>query len=179
MLIHVEDNNMNNRSILVRQNWTLGALAICTLLCGCNPDGPITVTSGYGPGIKFSGLGPKYGWAPEGSERAGPQGLQEVVHASVERNLAAKGFELNPGAPDFWIDYRVTRREKTDASVIAHGETVDEGSLILEVFDPAGRKLVWWGIARAQILDSDTPDVRKRRLESAMKQLMSKFPAKA
>jgi hypothetical protein len=163
-----------------RQFLTAAALTACITLFGCTPGGPITVTSAYCEGIKFSGLGSNYCWAPPSGERqVGSPGFHEMVHESVERNLATKGFQLNTAAPDFWVEYRVGRREKTDASVVPSGLTVEEGSLVLEVINPANREHIWWGIAKAQIRDSDTPDLRKQRLEAAMKQLMSKFPAKA
>jgi hypothetical protein len=170
---------MKIRTNLVRQSWTLVALTACALNCGCTPGGPITITTAYGSGMKFNGLGSKYSWAPETGERqGGSPGFQNLVHEIVERNLAAKDFQLNPTAPDFWIDYRVAKREKTDASVVASGLTVEEGSLVLEVISASNREYIWWGIAKAQISDSDTPDLRKQRLEAAVKQLMTKFPAK-
>lgn len=160
---------------------SLTALLGIATLAGCNAGRPISIVSSYGPGIKFSGLGPTYAWAPDAAEqRAGSAGFHELVHNSVEKHLAAKGFILSPTGPaDFWITYRVARREKTDAGAVAHGETIEVGSLVLEVLDPATRAFIWRGIARARIFDSDTPDVRKQRLEAAMRGLMEKFPKKA
>lgn len=158
----------------------IASIVALPLVTACTPGGPIAITTGYGPEIKFSGLGPNYAWSPEPSEkRLGAPGLHEAVQEFVEKNLTRKRFTLNSAAPNFWVDYRVARREKTDASVIAHGQTVEEGSLILEVIDPPSRKNIWWGIARAQIRDSDSPEERRSRLEAAISQLMQKFPEKA
>lgn len=159
----------------------LCALAGAAALAGCNAGGPISIASTYGPGIKFSGLGATYAWAPDAAEqRVGSAGFHELVRGSVEKHLAAKGFALNStGTAGFWMDYRVERREKTYAGAVAFGETIEEGSLVLEVLDPATRQFLWRGIARARIMDSDPPEVRRQRLEAAMRGLMEKFPKKA
>ncbi len=161
--------------------FALWALVHAVGLAGCSAGGPITFASSYGPGIKFSGLGSNYGWAPEGpNERIGSEELHKFVRVSVDKHLAEKGFALNTSsAVDFWIAYRLARRQETDSSVVASGMVVEAGSLILEVLDPASRELIWRGIAHAQISDSDPPDVREQRLEAAVRGLMDRFPKKA
>src|SRR5438067_232020 len=118
-------NVSRRRPRISRSVMCLCALSSAAALVGCNAGGPITVVSAYGPGIKFSGLGPSYAWAPEPAEgRIGSPGLHELIHSYVEKRLAAKGFAKNStGAADFLIDYRVGRREKTYAGAVAFGET--------------------------------------------------------
>ncbi len=160
---------------------SLCATAIAAGLAGCSAGGPITYASSYGPGMKLSGLGSTYAWAPEGSEeRAGTEELHELVHDSVDKHLAEQGFALKPSSPvDFWVTYRLARRQQADSTVLASGEIVEAGSLVLKVLDPASRELIWRGIARARIQESDPPDVRKQRLEAAVRGLMQRFPKKA
>ena len=47
-----------------------------------------------------------------------------------------------------------------------------------EVLEPESRKLIWRGIARARILDSNPPKVRNQRLIKALRGLMARFPDK-
>jgi hypothetical protein len=156
-------------------------MAAITFAAGCNAGGPIDIVSSYGPGIKFSGLGKPYAWAPNaGEQRVGAPGLHELVRSTVEKHLAAKGFTHDSTRhAAFLINYRIARSEKEYSGAVAHGETIEVGSLVLEVLDPSTRQLIWKGIARARIFDSDTPEVRKQRLEAAMRGLMEKFPKKA
>ncbi len=149
-------------------------------LSGCSAGGPISVVTAYGTGIKFSGLGTRYTWTPNPPDpRVVESGLDSLIRSSVEKHLSKKGFELGPtGAVDFWVDYRVARREKTYAGAVAFGETIEEGSLVLEVVDPNTRQFIWRGIARARIMDNDPPDVRKQRIENALNSLMNQFPKK-
>jgi hypothetical protein len=170
-------------SQLIVMTPRLGAIALVGVmwtLAGCNAGGPINVISYYGPGIKFSGLGTSYAWTPNQPEHTiGAASFHELVRNSVDKHLASRGFASNTaGTVDFWVDFRLGRGQKTYAGAIAHGETIEVGSLVLEVFDPASRKLIWRGIAETRIFGSDTPEVRKQRLEAAMSALMAKFPAK-
>jgi hypothetical protein len=138
------------------------------------------VSSYYGPGTKINGLGSGFAWSPDAPEpNLGTPEARALVRASFENHLTAKGFVAAPvDAADFWVTYRLSRRQKTDTEVAAFGEVVEEGALVLDVLDPASRKWVWRGIAQARLQDSDPPDVRKERLESAVQRLMEKFPAK-
>lgn len=164
----------------------LSTALLLGLFAGCNPEGHITVVSEYGKDIKFDGLGSNYAWIAEPAPRVGSPELHDLIRTTAEKNLAEKGFVLtSEGQADFLVAHRVYRREKTDASVNPHGEIYEEGSLILDVLDPAvpqspntPRTRIWRGIARARIMDSDPPDLREKRMETAMKALMREFPKK-
>lgn len=159
----------------------LGSLAAASLLTGCSD---IEVTSRYGPEAKLSGLGPAYSWAPASApgqaERSlGGVELERFLRDLLEKQLAAKGFALTPQGPvDFWIDYRLAKREETDAGVVPHGEVCEEGSLILDVTNPKTGKLIWRGIAKARIDKSNPPEVRRQRLTNAVTAVMKAFPPK-
>jgi hypothetical protein len=157
------------------------AAAGISALGGCRTGESIAVSSAYGPGIKFSGLGPTYAWAANSSRpRLGPPEVHQILRTSVADRLAAKGFASAPDASaSFLIDYDVARSERNDASMSAHGEVIEEGSIILEVSDVTTRQLIWRGVARARILDSDSPEVREKRINAALDSLMKSFPHKA
>lgn len=172
-----------SRSFRQGAEWMLSGLFLvagAASISGCNADGPISIVTTYGTGIKFSGLGARYAWAATAPDpRVVESGLDALIRSSVEKRLAKKGFESgSTGAVDFWIDYRVARREKTYAGAVAFGETIDEGSLVLEILDPGTRQFIWRGIARARIMDGDPVDVRKQRIENALSSLMNQFPKK-
>ena len=107
--------------------WSIVALMGTTIVAGCSDAGPVTVKSGYGKGIKFSGLGPTYAWSPSPSmDRANPAlgsaEFGELVRKVVEAELAAKGFAPASAEPaNFWVDYRIGKQKKTDSGVNPHG----------------------------------------------------------
>ena len=96
-----------------------------------------------------------------------------------------------------WSDNLLSDRERTllrRLSVFAGGFTLDgarhvcagdglegfeifeQGSLILDVSNPATRSLVWRGVAQAKINRERTPAQRDARLRDAVSSLIDKFP---
>jgi hypothetical protein len=63
------------------------------------------------------------------------------------------------------------------ASVTTH--TVDIGSLVLDVYDPSGKQLLWRGTASETVSRSGSPEKKQERLDKAMAKLLKKFPPSA
>ena len=166
---------------LARSAFTIAFLLVAALLAGCSD---ITVTSHYGPEVKLSRLGSTYSWAPPSPSGAADRSLggaefQQAVQSALEQQLAAKGFKATPeGAVDFWVDYRLAKKLENDTSVVPSGEAYMEISLTLDVISPGTGKLIWRGVAKARINNSNPPDVRKQRLVQAVRELMKTFPPK-
>ena len=53
-----------------------------------------------------------------------------------------------------------------------------EGSLIVEVLEVGTKKLIWRGVAKSRLEDSDTPEKRTAKVEEGVRLLMQKFPAR-
>jgi hypothetical protein len=147
------------------------------MLAGCG-DPTMEVRSYYGPGIRFSGLGTTYAWVEPGPKHTmGTPEMRGMIREVVERELADKGFSPGAGGDaQFWVCCRLAKYEKQVSSVNPHGESLAEGSLVIDLVAPADRKLIWRGIAQARIRDSDSPDARRVRLDEAVDRLMEKFP---
>jgi hypothetical protein len=87
-----------------RLAWALALLFCTAIIAGCSESPPIAVTSHYGAGIKFTGLGSTFAWAatpPLDAANAllGSPEFRQLVHSTVEKELAAKGFRLSSGGP--------------------------------------------------------------------------------
>jgi len=163
-----------------RRTLAIGAvLSIAIGIGGC-AAGYVEVSSSYGPGITFQGLGSRYAWTEKSpAQQKYPAGLSELIESRLAAGLAKKGFSPAGGdAPDFLIGYRVARREKADSSSNPHIEMTQEGSLVVEVFEPGTKKLIWRGVAKSRLEDSDTPDRRTAKVDEAVRLLMQKFPAR-
>ena len=153
-------------------------LCIPVIICGCSDAHSMIVQSKYGPGIKFDGLGHRYQWTSDISPVTGegpvvnPQ-FHELLKVTVQSQLETKGFALvSDGQPDFWLSYRVARRQRRDPRL---GD-VEDGSLLLEITDTKTRQLIWLGSVRARINNSDTPKRRKTRINDAVKAILKQFP---
>lgn len=167
----------NNRS---RASFAFLTLASLAAFAGCQA-GYVQVSSSYGPGITFQGLGSKYAWAtPVAAPASYPAGLADLIEKKLSAGLAKKGFSLvGPGeTADFLVAYRVTRKEKADSTINPHIEMTKVGSLIVEVYEVGTKKLIWRGVATSQLEDSDTPDRRSAKVEEGVRLLMTKFPSR-
>jgi hypothetical protein len=52
------------------------------------------------------------------------------------------------------------------------------GTLILDVYDPKLKSLVWRGTASDTLRAKSSPEKRQARLDKAVKKLLAKFPPK-
>lgn len=169
------------RYLLTRFSLTLALLMVAVGGFGCSD---IEVTSRYGPEIKLSGLGPTYSWVPpsvSGTEARsfGNVEIERFVQNVLEQQLQAKGFQkVSEGAADFCINYRLAKKLETTIGAVSSGEVYEEGALILDVISPKTGKLIWRGVAKARINNANSPDVRKQRVEQAVRELFKVFPPK-
>jgi len=151
----------------------------------CSPGPYIKIDSAFGPGIKFSNYGDSFSWAPvdkkdTGDSRADNPQLHELVRNTVEEQFQVKGYrKASADKPDFWIDYRIAAKQKTDMGSHGRTQNYDEGSLVLDVIDPGTRKLIWRAIARTELDNAMPPSVRKERIQTAVKRMLENLPTVA
>lgn len=157
-------------------------VAIALTSVGCTETIDIQTDSAYGPGIKLTGLGDSYAWAPTTRQRTAqtPIDNPEVrafIVSSIDSEMSKRGFSrVTEGRPDFWMLYHVTRVLEDDWDATPFGTPYPEGTLVLEVVDPSSRQLIWRGTARARIDPSSPPEAREKRISAAVGMLMSQFP---
>lgn len=167
----------NRRRIRSTASGVFG-LALLATSGACSEARFLVVHSEYGPGIQFDGIGHRFQWTSNitpvtGDSRADNPQLHDRIRATVESQLAGKGFEsVSDGQPDFWLAYRVARKQRRDARL---GD-VEEGSLLLEVVDPKTRQRIWAAAVRARLNRSDPPDRRRARINDAIEAIMKHFP---
>jgi len=162
------------------------AIACLTLLslatAGCSEHADVRVNAAYGPGIKYTGIGTRFDWAPRAQNTFGEvhdlnEQTRAVFESIIEEHLEKAGFAKVPsGRADFWLRYGIATRQETDTSASAFGVPYEEGSLLIDVIDPQSRKIVWRGAARARIDPGAAPEHRIDKINYAMGRLMEKFP---
>jgi hypothetical protein len=151
------------------------------------------------PGIRFPAEG-TYSWAIRPGVLAENSGVHRFaahmrVRDTVERELARKGFEYRGAGyrVDFIVYYRVVLEDTLDADRLAKEagevkegassaaqEKYQRGCLIIDVYRPKTRKLLWRGIADAKI--DPSPDVSEEaklnRANMAVRMILARFPQK-
>ena len=174
----------SRQNFSIKLFWSVAGLCGAAMFAGCSDGGPEAISWRYGSAIRFSGLGENFAWlqhnpAQMAYHHHGNAEFEKLVHKMVETALVAKGFRpVSSGPANFWIDYRLGKREVEDSNVNPHGEVFEEGSLVLDVLDPKGGDLIWRGVVQARIDDTAPPDVREKRLNLGIQRLMREFPPK-
>ncbi|MBI5765021.1 MAG: DUF4136 domain-containing protein [Planctomycetes bacterium] len=161
----------------MRRTFAVTTALLGITLTGCSEGGPVKVYAQDGPAIRVSGLGDTYSWIDSGDGKAHNAEVHDLLVQLINDGLARRGFKKAAGtAPSFWIEYRVTKENKTDSSVNPHGVDYPIGTLIIRLFDPGTKQKIWAASATARILANAPPDERKHRVQDAIQQMLSKMP---
>ena len=143
----------------------------------------------HDPGVDFSRF-KSYAWK-QGTPAPHPA-MDQLIRASVERELAAKGFrKQSEGEPDFYLLYHAG----LDAAIAAetyeygwadesytqsrsdHAAPADaflKGTLVVDIVDRSGSKLLWRGVASDTL--EGVGERAAKKAEKAVDKLLSKFP---
>jgi hypothetical protein len=167
------------------------AAAIALALSGC---ASMNVRSHSEPGFDLTRY-QTYGFAPADRFSTGDPRLdnnpfvQERVRASVERELAARGFELSTsGAPDLLIHYHASVAQRIDVSQLdrKHGYQEDDerrpsvyeaGTFVLDFVDVRTNRLVWRGWAEDSVDGLiDNQDWLEKKIDEAVTRILETLP---
>ena len=117
--------------------------------------------------------------------------LDKRVRSAVDQVLLSRGFQRATGGdPDFWIRYHTLLRDRTQVTsfpgtVWPYGgptawgwgdlyvDSFQEGTLILDVIDPALNQLVWRGWAVRAVSDLAR---QHDEVQLAVKRILERFP---
>jgi len=165
------------------------------VLAGCSR---ITVTAEHDPAANFGALH-TYAWRPGpqqgvGDPRFDSTLIDKRVRPAIDRVLAAKGYQMAaPGtAADFLVGYHAVVRQKTSGQTIsrwygyrvggarggpqAYAHDYDEGTLLIDVIDPATMQLLWRGSGTRVVDPQASPEKREQRINEAVDQVLADFP---
>ena len=165
------------------------ALVVCSGIYGQE------VITNYLPGTDFSKYH-TYKWVTIGPSGVPDQILDTQVKQSIDSQLAAKGLtKVDGDKADLLVRYQVAvdREKQWNASgmgdifrspgmsaamgsATATSSTIDVGTLVLDLYDPAAKQLVWTGHATKTISPSKDPQKNQRNIDKAMQKLLKDFP---
>lgn len=166
------------------------ALLACSVVLGQD------VITNYLPGTDFSKYR-TYKWVTTGPTGAPDKILDAQIRQSIDFQLVARGLTKVDGdeKADLFVRYRVgVQKERqwnatgmgdvfrspglntATGSATATSTTIDVGTLVLDMFDPAAKELVWTGRATKTLNPSADPEKNQKTLDKAMQKLLKKFP---
>ncbi len=187
----------------MRFRQSLAVSLVAVALAGCPPR--VTVTTDHDPGANFGALH-TYAWraGPQqgtGDPRIDSTLLDARVRGAVNRVLASKGYTQDTAGtrPDFLVGYHAVVRQKTSVQTIntwygygpgpgwggmggwpqTYVREYDEGTLLIDIIDPATMKLLWRGSGTAIVVPGLSPEEREKRINSAVDQILADFPPRS
>jgi len=162
-------------------------IALMILLCSSASLIAQEVKYNYDRDINFAAYR-SYRWT--GRERtAGDPLVDQDIRRAIDAQLAQKGLQKSEGDGDLYIDYQtaVDHERQVDAWTMgprwsgmarAASSRVDVGTLVLSIYDPGGKQLVWRGSVTKILNPGTNPDKNYKSLEKAIAKLLKNYPPK-
>jgi len=135
-----------------------------------------------------------------GDSRSGmsdDQLIGQDIKRAVDEQLAQKGLTKVENNGDLQIAYHAAIREEKsidlngmgwggrsyggwwDGSISGHTSTIPVGTLVIDVYDPGRKQLIWRGQASKTVDLKKDPDKNYKNLQKAMTKLLKNYPPQA
>jgi hypothetical protein len=130
-----------------------------------------------------------YKWVPiEGASH--PNQIADAeIKSSVDSQLAAKGLtKTDSDNANLLIGYQVAVDQEKQWNAYSMGgarfggmgsatsSTISNGSLVLDMYDPTSKQLVWTGTATKTLDPSSSQEKNQKNLDKAMAKLLKNYP---
>jgi hypothetical protein len=145
------------------------------------------VTYNYDRGTNFSTF-KTYKWVPiEGAQHPNPITAGNIT-SIIDGILAGKGYVKKDADPvDLYVGYGTTIQDQQmitgygggfrfGGMGMAETSTIQNGTILLDVYNPAGKLLVWRGTVTETLDPSSDPTKNYNRLKTALTKLLKDFP---
>lgn len=163
------------------------ALGLMLLLCGSTSAQDVTYN--YMPGTDFSKYH-TYKWISESNMHPN-QIVDQQIKQAIDQQLAAKGLTKTDGeTADLYVGYQVSIDQERQWNAYGGGmgwrfgggmatatsSTIQVGTLVLDIYEPGSKQLVWRGQATKTLNPSKNPEKNQENLNKAMAKLLKNFP---
>lgn len=129
-----------------------------------------------------------YQWV-ERERKMTDQLVDQDIRRAIEGELAQRGLQRVESGGDLHIAYRtaVDQEKQLDAWTMgprwsgmarANTSTIEVGTLLISMYDPAKKQLVWRGSVSKTLNVRKDPDKNYRNLEKAVAKLLRNYPPK-
>jgi Domain of unknown function (DUF4136) len=172
----------------VRFTQILAAAVLVVVICAYGQD----VHYNYDLGANFAAY-KTYQWV-DLFDRVPDQFIDRDIKRSVDEQLAQKGLTKVGKDADLQIGYHAAIREERSIDLVGSGwggggyggwrqgsvqgqtSTIPVGMLLVDIYDPATKQLIWRGDASKTIDLNKDPDKNYRNLQKAMAKLFKNYP---
>jgi hypothetical protein len=170
---------------------TLAKVAMAAAVLSCVATLAQQTNFNYMPGTNFAKYH-TYKWVTIKGGFQPDQIVDEEVKQAVDGQLAAKGLTRTDGdKPDLEIGYStgLDRHKEWNAwgsgggpywggmgMAQATSSTITDGTLVVDMYDPATKQLVWTGAASGTINLSSKQQKNLKNLDKAVQKLLKNYP---
>jgi Domain of unknown function (DUF4136) len=150
------------------------------------------VTSNSMPGVDFTKYH-TYKWVPIQGAVQPNQIVDAQIKESIDSQLATKGLTKTDGEKaDILVGYQISVDQEKQWNAYGTGgmrwgggmataqqSTISTGTLVLDMYDPATKQLVWTGRVSKTLDPGANQGKKQKNLDKAVQKLMKNFPPKA
>jgi Domain of unknown function (DUF4136) len=161
--------------------------ALAALVCFAGLAPAQKVVYQYDRGENFSKF-KTYKWVNiQGGSTPDQITAQNIVNL-INQDLSQKGLVMTSGNADLLVGYQTTLDQQRQLNWFNNGgpwmgsfgqattEIVDVGTLVVDMYDPSHKQLIWRGSATKTLNPSGNPDKNYNNLQKAIKKLLKHFP---
>jgi hypothetical protein len=173
-----------------RVSFEKSMVALALLLMTCVAAMGQDVRYNFMPGTDFSKYH-TYKWVTiEGGSHPNQIVDQEIKQA-VDSQLAAKGLtKTDSDKADLYVGYQIAIDKEKQWNAYSMGgprwggmasatsSTISNGTLVLDLYDPTTKQLVWTGNATKTLDPSGNQEKNQKNLDKAMQKLLKNYPPK-
>jgi len=166
-------------------------LAIALLLLAAGPLVAQDVKSNFMPGTNFSKYH-TYKWVNIEGASHPDQIVDAEIKQAVDAQLATKGLTKTDGdKADMYVGYQIAVDQQKQWNgygmgggvrwgemATATSSTINVGTLVLDMYDPTTKQLVWTGSATKTMDPSSNQQKNEKNLSKAMEKLLKNYPPK-
>ena len=150
------------------------------------------VTTNSMPGTDFTKYH-TYKWVTIQGATYPNQIVNAQIKDAVDSQLTAKGLSKTEGdKADLYVGYQVSIDQQRQwnaygmggglrwggGMATAQSSTINIGTLVLDMYDPSSKQLVWTGRATKTLDASANQEKKQKNLNKAMQKLLKNFPPK-
>jgi hypothetical protein len=164
-------------------------LIVALLACGGALAQDVTTNSM--PGTDFTKYH-TYKWVAIQGATYPNQIVDAQIKSSIDSQLASKGLTKTDGdKADLYIGYQASVDKEKQWNAYGTGglrwgggmanassSTISVGTLVLDMYDPSTKQLVWTGRATKTIDPNASQEKRQKNLDKAMQKLLKNYPPK-
>jgi hypothetical protein len=168
----------------------IGAV-LAFVLWACSTTAGQDVRYNFMPGTDFAKYH-TYKWVSIEGGNHPNQIVDAEIKQSVDVQLASKGLtKTDSDKADLYVAYQVAVNKEKEwngygmggglrwgGMATATSSTISVGTVVVDMYDPAKKQLVWTGNATKTLDPSSNPEKNQKNLNKAMAKLLKNYPPK-